>query len=581
MQSIAEKAEAEVKAIDPSKSGHFAFLTYFFTLPSVNLDHTDHITVKYHDQDGIIAKFKNQAAFDHAVKSWSTREGLILIAHVPGCEGFTRGERCYFNVTDLQFKPHELSAVARGSSKHPDEITTSGETQWGWWDARQGDKASVMTRRSSSSSEDATGRVAKSPDGLTQQLDCVAPPDAGHGLPTACLDASFDQILDNKLGHGTLSGESTQYLEELMSGTFGGFKLADESARSSSSSTASSRKRATRSLSSLAERSLWPGVDKFFKRAIHAIFDARHNIQSIGGSITREITFKLPGDLAPDSPAWNLLDGVVQAQSPWGSALLLRTLHPSNGSNPVDLSDHLSVYCVDCSVSGHARVAGRARWTARGGLQEGHIELITDLQMVLKLGLEGTANVEKEFSIDFLSFGLPAISYGVVNVGPYFTLGARVGLSAESKGNLLAGAEMGLQGARVVMDLAGSKAVDKSGWGTPYVKPILEATGNVEVSAELGLPFGLKCGIKISSWEEAVGVVEEPSIKGAIHGSVSGALNFNGTGFANVTGGLDEECSGLTSELSWRNRLWAGDIHPESDPVLDTEDQVLFSKCFE
>ncbi|KAG5996883.1 hypothetical protein E4U52_005605 [Claviceps spartinae] len=77
------------------------------------------------------ALFSTQEAFKHALDTWSAKDGLVLIAHVPGCEGHSQGERCYFSVSDLQFNQKELSVVAQGSSKHPDEITTSGETEWG------------------------------------------------------------------------------------------------------------------------------------------------------------------------------------------------------------------------------------------------------------------------------------------------------------------------------------------------------------------------------------------------------------------------------------------------------------------
>ncbi|KAG6003007.1 hypothetical protein E4U21_002442 [Claviceps maximensis] len=586
---------------DPSISGHFAFLTYHFTLPSVNIDHTDHVNVQYNAQDGITASFTNQEAFDHAVKTWSTKNGLLLIAHVPGCGGYVRGERCYFSVTDLKFNHQELSVVAKGSSKHPDEITTYGETEWGWWNALKSDVAGLVATAAtadiapneglaSRSGEDAGGTSNISPDRRMGNFDCVSPPDGQFGLPTACLGTSFDQVLDDKLGHDTLSAESTQYLEDVMSSTFSGFKLADSTLLSSS--IAASRRRATRS--SLAQRSFWSGVGDFFKRALDTIYDALKNVQAIGADMSREFSFKLPDPQSPNSAARTLLGGLVQAQSPWGEAILLNTLqHPNNNGTA------LKVYCVDCGVAGHARVAGHAKWSPRNGLQEGRVELTTNLQMMLKIGLDGEANFNKAFSLDLLSYGLPALSYGVVEIGPYVTLGARVDFAAGSRGNVLAGAEVGLQDARVVMNLVGSAPADKSGWGTPYFKPIFESAGQVDVSAELGLPIGIKCGVKISTWETAVGVVDEPSIKGSAIGGASTSLTvngtehgliangtghgltLNGTGYGAMTSQVDNKCAGIMTQFSWRNKLWAGYVKPDDAPILDTDDHVAFSKCID
>ncbi|KAG5974940.1 hypothetical protein E4U55_007970 [Claviceps digitariae] len=581
---------------DPSKSGHFAFLTYYFTLPSVNIDHTDHVNIQYLGQDTITASFANKEAFDHAVNSWSAGDGLLLIAHVPGCEGYARGQRCYFSVTDVEFKPQELSLIAKGSSKHPDEVTTSGETEWGWWEAREGDTAAaaaaaapapdtpssggVLASRSPSSSKDATGIFDPISERPMGHLDCVAAPDAQHGLPTACSGTSFDQILDDKLGHGKMSLESTRYLKELTSSTFRGFNLAG-STLSSSSITPAKRRRITRSL--LAQRNVWSGVGKFYKRALDTVYDAVTQVQSIGGSVSREFSFKLPDPASPDSPAWTLLNGTVREESPWGEAILLNALFETahDVSTGPNSESSLKVYCVDCGVSGHAKVAGRAKWSPEHGLQEGRVELTADLQFALKIGLEGSASIEQHFSIDLLSYGLPSLSYGVVDIGPYVTLGARVDVAAASEGNLLAGAEMGLQDARVVMDLVNLSPVNNSGWGSPYFKPIFETSNHVDVSAELGLPIGLKCGLKISTWEEAVGIVDEPSIKGMASGDASATLKPNITGSGLLASEFKDDCAGIMTQISWRNRLWAGAVKADDDPVVDTDDHVFFSKCID
>ncbi|KAG5948986.1 hypothetical protein E4U60_000095 [Claviceps pazoutovae] len=570
---------------DPSKSGHFAFLTYHFTLPSVNIDHTDHVTVRYHAHDGITASFSTQKAFQHALDTWSAKDGLVLIAHVPGCKGHGRGERCYFSVSDLQFNHQELSVVAQGSSKHPDEITTSGETEWGWWDASKANTAasgsgpvahspSAFSALASPpkpiSSADNTKDASDKPLGL---LECVAEPDPETGLPTACLGASFDHILDKKLGYGSLSAKSRQYLDDIMSGTAPGMNSTSSSPRFTPRASSKMRAPAIRSLSS--KRSFWSRIGHFFKRAIQTIYDAVTDTVSIGGNFNGEFAFKLPDPASPNEAARTLLGDLVQAESPWGEAILLKTLQSSQGA----ITDNLNVYCVGCGIIGHARVAGRAKWAPRQGVQEGHVELTTSLQLVMKLGVDGTATLEQDFSTDLLSYGLPALSYGCVSIGPYVTLGAHVGLAAGATGSILAGAEMDWQGARVVMDVTDPSKHDMSGWNRPTIKPVFEAAGEVHVSAELGLPVGLKCGLKISSWETSVGVVDEPSVKGIASGGVSAGLKPVTSMNKTMTGGFDSGCAGIMTEISWRNRFWAGSVQPGDVPWYDSGDAPLLGKC--
>ncbi|KAG5954855.1 hypothetical protein E4U58_007435 [Claviceps cyperi] len=570
-----EGSEMYYGVSDPSKSGHFAFLKYHFTAPSVNIDHTDHVTVRYHAKDGITASFSTQEAFQHALDTWSAKDGLVLIAHVPGCKGHSRGERCYFSVSDLQFNHQKLYVVAQGSSKHPDTITTSGETEWGWWDASKADTAasgsgpvahSPGAFSALASSADHAKDASDKPRGL---LECVAEPDPETGLPTACLGASFDHILDKKLGYGPLSAKSTQYLDDIMSGTAPGMNSTSSSPRFTPRASSKMRAPAIRSLSS--KRSFWSHIGHFFKKVVHGIYDAFTDTASIGGNFDSEFAFKLPDPASPNEAARTLLGDLVQAESPWGEAILLKTLQSSQGA------EKLNVYCVGCGVIGHARVAGRAKWTPQQGLQEGHVELTASLQLVLKIGIDGIATTEYVLSTDLLSYSLPSLSYGCVSVAPYVTLGAHVDVAASATGSILAGAEMDWQDARAVIDIIDPSKDDMSGWNRPTFKPVFEAAGEVHIFAELGLPVGLKCSLKISSWEASVGLVDEPSVKGIASGSgLKPANSIKET----VAGGFDNGCAGIMTEISWQNRFWAGSsIGPGDAPRYDSGDAPLLSKC--
>ncbi|KAG5955561.1 hypothetical protein E4U57_003364 [Claviceps arundinis] len=561
---------------DPSKSGHFAFLKYHFTVPSVNIDHTDHVTVRYHAHDGITALFSTQEAFKHALDTWSAKDGLILIAHVSGCEGHSQGERCYFSVSDLQFNQKELSVVAQGSSKHPDEITTSGETEWGWWDAGDSHTAASGSGPAAhspgafsafasppkpGSSADHDKYASDKPFG---QLECVSEPDSKTGLPTACLGASFDDILDDKLGYSSLSANSRQYLDDIISGTASSINPALSSAMLARRASSRMRTPVIRSWSDF-----WNDFSNFCEKAAETVYNTINDALTIGGKFDHDYSFRVP---KPGSDGKKLR----LANSPWGTAIFLRTFKESRilkGGTKV--TKELTVYCVGCGVTGHSHVAGRAKWSPRDGLSEGHVELTASLQAALKFGIHGKVEFEHDLEIDLLNVGLPGLSYGVVTVGPYVSLGARVGLTAGASGKILAGAEMDWQGARVVMDFTGSNKHGVSGWNRPTFQPVFEAEGEVHVSAELGLPVGLKVGLKISSWEAAIGVVDEPSIKATARKGFSTSLTENST----LTGGFHGGCAGVMTELSWRNRLWIGLVRPGDVPWFDSGDSSFISKC--
>ncbi|KAG5955560.1 hypothetical protein E4U57_003363 [Claviceps arundinis] len=509
-----------VVPVQPEKGSEMYYGVSVFTVPSVNIDHTDHVTVRYHAHDGITASFSTQEAFKHALDTWSAKDGLILIAHVPGCEGHRQGERCYFSVSDLQFNQKELSVVAQGSSKHPDEITTSGETEWGWWDAGNSNTAAsgsgpvahspgafsaFASPPKPGSSADHDKYASDKPFGL---LECVSEPDPQTGLPTACLGTSFDDILDEKLGYSSLSAKSRQYLDDIMSGTAPGINSTSSTAMLAPRTSSRMRTSAIRSVLDVGN-----GVKNFYKKAAKAVYNPANDALMIGGEFERDYVFTVPDPESRKAGYKTLVGNLRQEKSPWGKAILLKKFQNRQGRGGGRLVKNINIYCVGCGVIGHARVAGRAQWSPLGGLSEGHIELTASLHMILKLGIHGSTTVERHFNLDILTVGLPGLSYGGVTVGAYVTLGAHVALTAGASGKILAGAEMDWPKSRVIMDIIGSRNHGLKDWQRPTFKPIFEASGKLFVSAELGLPVGLKVGLKVSSWEAAVGVVDEPSIK--------------------------------------------------------------------
>lgn len=574
MTGSADQNQAHIFYQDPSQSGYFAFLTYYFNFPSVNLDHCDHVSSVVCTEKGCTVAFASDEAYKYALTHWSAYEELILITFTEGCSQYADGERCYLKVTAIEFKGDLLVEVG-GSFCHPDDIISKGETEWGWWTPRHGG-TSVRTSTTSSgpsvtwsgpggptpsaskhstkgsSTSSSTVRLvpgntssriqaattstttsgapaatsSASNNGTTggngtdsssfsaARSDCVPPTDSKYGLPTACLGELFDKDLDDGLGYAAnLNSTYNDFIDYIAPGLEEYGDITDPEADPDFDDTWDTSARRRRSLAS--SRRGWPclscaiqAVGNFIAHPVDTLVALKTEVQqatSISGSVNKDLTFKVPDPANVE--ASRLQDpNAKQVTSPWGDSILLKAFGTQPESDGGDskkreeekekaLSGYMNVYCVGCGVSGHASVAGRASWTPLGGFIEGQVEMRADVQFVFKLGIDAQMTYSKEFNNNLLRLGLPGLTYGVVTIGPWVEVGSTVKLDAEAKGRLLAGAEMGLQNAHVVIDFINPSKSSKDGW-EPYFKPIFEADGELMLSASLGLPFGLKCGCK-------------------------------------------------------------------------------------
>lgn len=296
---------------------------------------------------------------------------------------------------------------------------------------------------------------------------------------------------------------------------------------------------------------------------------------SISGSINKDLAFQVPNPASAESS--KLQDSSTkQVTSPWGDSILLKAFGDQSSVGSDGLHGYMNVFCVGCGVSGHASVAGRASWTPLGGFIQGQVEMHADVQFVFKLGIDAQMTYQKEFSNALLRLGLPGLTYGVVTIGPWVEVGSTVTLDAAAHGRLLAGAEMGLQAAHVLVDFINPSNSQKDGW-EPYFKPVFEADGEIMLSASLGLPMGLKCGLQIASFSKSVGIIDEPSIKGTAQVAASVGLSTSGTfaaGFKDTNG-----CTGISTQISWRNKLYVDVLGLTQLNIYDTNDKLLAQNC--
>ncbi|KAI8295593.1 hypothetical protein K4K56_011414 [Colletotrichum sp. SAR 10_98] len=589
---------------NPSKPGGFAFMTYWFSAPSVNLDHCDHVASMDYTAGALTIVFASEEAYRYAVETWATDGGLILLAFIKGCGDHSKGERCYFVVSELDFGPPGYVVRANGKARHPDEIATSGSATWGHWSPRKGEPGIQRTGSGSGSGSgspftwspqptvspgsgsgsggqpgsnipgvSAAAPPVPNPSGITtanlsSTRSCAGPLDTKYGLPTACLGEFFDEDLDDSLGYTDLSQDDHRYIlgyapdfpNEVLPPDFD-FDVDREGFF---------RKRHNQ------HRKRQTGLIKAAANIAKKAYQTVQFATTLSGTINREFVWKLPDPLSGNADAKRVQDREAkQMRSPWGDAVLLRRFSSSVRGNGGSAKEFMDVYCVGCGVTGNAKVAGSAKWTPGEGIVEGQVEIRTDVMFVLKVGIDAGIVLKQNFKAELFSLGLPGLSFGVVSIGPRITVGTSVTLEAAAKGRLLAGAEMGLEDARVVLDFVNdSKATDR-GW-EPYFKPVFEADGSLMVSSTLGLPIGIKCGIKVSTFSRDVGVISEPSIKGIaqVAASIGNSAGVLEGGFTSTDG-----CPGIAGQITWRHKLYAEIPGRKPIPLLDTKDRPLARTC--
>lgn len=101
-------------------------------MPSVNLDHSEYINVKYTDNTMELV-FQTQEAFKRAMGTWDTKSELLLIGAVEGCTGPVENDRCYFHVTSFEVDENTKTIVANGQTENPEKLMDSADTEWGYW----------------------------------------------------------------------------------------------------------------------------------------------------------------------------------------------------------------------------------------------------------------------------------------------------------------------------------------------------------------------------------------------------------------------------------------------------------------
>ncbi|KJZ80482.1 hypothetical protein HIM_00332 [Hirsutella minnesotensis 3608] len=588
---------------DAFETGQYAMTSYHFDHDSVNLDHTDHLSqVKYED-GRLTMSFSLEEAYQLASDHW--RSGLILITYTEGCGDYDKGERCYFHASDLSFDDDRSIVTAKGESRHPDEVSSAGETEWGIWSPTTASAAQVGQAGAGFEWNQANGSQsshtwAKRDEGeFGPTRNCNPPEDARFHLPTSCLDEWFDQDLDDKLGYQDMTqafGAFVATIDEAEAAggddPFGGggpFEGDDEREEGNEVDDDFLARRSLRPRA-IQKRGLFDWLRRKTLQVLARGYRAVKNALTITASINKDLAWKLPQPSAKAFDPDKLQDKKLkQVKSPWGDSILLKSFNNEKLKNKKFAAgleresgreSYMNIYCVGCGVSGSARVAGRAKWTIEG-FEEGFIDVRADMKIAMKLGIDAQIAYKTDFTQPLFDIGLPGLSYGVVTIGPRISVESKVGLEAAANGKLLAGAEMGIENAHARINFVQKGAPsEQSGW-KPYFKPTFQASGEIAVSSSLGFPISLACGIKAGGFDKSVKLINEPSIKFGAQVAGSFGTNSNGKVQGVWSGDIEETegCKGISTALSWRNEIKVDIVDLAQFSLHDTDDQKIKSGC--
>lgn len=499
---------------DPSKRGSFGVVTYNFVSPSVNLDHSDHVKAEYDENGGLRVTFTNKDAFKHASRTWD-----------PAGKG--------------------LVLVAYGKGCEGYQI---GERCY----------------------FDATHLVVNRED-MTIDVSCrpQAPNDLIHSAEArwGYWDPSQRQDPAHP-AHQPANTEKKPGNDQCKAG-------ADEA--SSLFMQQISPDRNHMCTNDLGRRSFWSWIDDHIIEPVGDFVkgiaeDVTHFAKSlsVGGDYDKTLSFSLP------KSSNGIMSGLVdplakQTRSPWGDALLLGSLGPKRNAS-------VSMYCVDCRAGGRANLRGKLRWGPVEGLTAGEVELHVDASAAFNIGIDIKYPWQADLSVDLYHLDLSGIGFGPVVIGPSISVGVHVGLAAEAAGRMLAGTEIALKDAHVVLDLVKPSRNDVGNW-MPSFHPRFEAEGHAKVEATLGMPLGINCGIKLALTRRMVSVYNEVSMSVSAQAGGEAELEDDGqleAGFDNTNG-----CEGIDFEISWRDRVWAdlNAIFLGTYDLWDSQPQPLLKRC--
>jgi hypothetical protein len=567
------------------------FATYNFTAPSVAVDHCDYLTVTYDGNGNMVVKFGSKASFDVAVSSWK-ESGLYLVGHIKNCGKYDEGELCYFLVTALRWDSSSLTCYVTGVDTSLANAITNWMFEWGIFKPTVATNVTASNSASNSTSSTVTA--------------CVPPKDTKYGLPTACLGSDFDKDLDNEFGYE--DWDTNGWASSMAD--FSSTLSMDESLTFYTTSSGDILERRNAFTDKFANG--FRVVVQTTKSVVGKTIDTTKTVVKTTAGATAKglsaVGINIPGVNKPidgSTPAYSTLFKLPKAgyqfaeHKTWRNAIKVFSYKPNEKeltkireknylvkgkeiTTTVGLTAEMKVtgYCVDCSLTGTVVAQGYAKGAILTGFTATALDIKANLAAVVQFGIEGSFELTlPKVEMKLYEQGVTGILQipGAITVGPYADVSLEVVPKVTLEGTVFAGALLTWKDAKAHLAWGGDGQSSASGW-TPEIKPVFNASAEVSLALDFGMPIGVNVGISIMNgkWERKFGIEERPSIeaKASIAGSVALA-DSKSTSKTVTTKFGTEECGGVKTSISFKNGVSAFYLDAQKKKVKVWEPKAL------
>lgn len=252
--------------------------------------------------------------------------------------------------------------------------------------------------------------------------------------------------------------------------------------------------------------------------------------------------------------------------SPFGQAVQI--FQKSKTSSLGTISGDVTVYCVDCGFKTNIDIKGRITTSIASGKTAGSVSMAGNVHAGVGLSLVAEAEYKNTFIKQLMQETVPELTIpGILAVGPVYTISAELDLDAKAHGQILATIAMDIPNFAATLDLVDSSKSSSSGFNPTFTKSFT-AAGEIDVSANFGLPLDLGVGISVPilKWKKTIGMIEKPGINATA--SLTGSTDPTELAVMSYPNGISWAIS-LTNDVSLDFfGLKKVDLFPYNSPPL-------------
>ncbi|KAJ9653328.1 hypothetical protein H2198_007470 [Neophaeococcomyces mojaviensis] len=588
----------------PSIMHQMAWVHANFTSDAVLLDHSDLLTYNYVPaSQALTVTFQDKTAFVTAQTSW--KQGVIMVTNDGKCGA---DESCYLKVTKLSFDENSLVCTMSISSIEFQQAVSYFDYEWGVYrpgtntnstshststsltgsqqtttqgpqsgypiTTTSGSFLTTTTTSGSYTSSSPTGSSNSSHAGVYEvdnvdELNCTAPADGKTGLPAACLGADFDEDIDEKYGYQSLKesefGTFASQFNDLFSSDGGDSDAEDEKMYADDEAALGLNEDMDLDFSKRhVKRVIGRLIPKKLRRAIAKVLP----IKGVTTPLRIEKSLAKMNMVVPKKRKTQ--------KSPWGQQLLIGSFTKKSKTN-AENQGKVEVFCVDCGMQGRVEIFGKAGVSVLDGLESLGARLELDMALTLKVGIDAKIVYSHTFQQNLFSVPLSKTCVKpIICAGPVLKLGADLELSARGQGQLLAGATVAINRAKASVDLIPPKAAG-SGW-TPEFRPVFEAQGEVDLTADFGLPLALALELNVlnGKFKRDIALVNRPALVANAAVAVAASLEDG-----KVAGGVQSTngCDGISTTLNLKNDIYVKLPNDKRINIIQIPPKQLASHC--